>query len=96
MSLELWLAAGYALLMWGAALGLQRHARKSEGESWIARDGAAFVRAIALIPLAAGGAVLLGVLALERSALACAIVAPLALLLGREGWRGWASRSPHS
>lgn len=89
MSGKIWLAAGYALLMWLVALGLRAHAGKPS-ETWVGVETVAFARAISLVPLGVGDAVLVGAGVLEPSAGALAILLPLFVGITWTGWRGLA------
>jgi hypothetical protein len=86
VSAKVWLAVGYALLMWAVAWGLKRHAG-TPNQTWVGTETVAFARAIALVPLAVGDAVLVGAAVLEPSAVALVILLPLFVGLTRTGWR---------
>jgi len=86
VSAKVWLAAGYALLMWAVAWGLKAHAGKPN-PTWVGAETVAFARAIALVPLAVGDAVLMGAAVLEHTAVALVVLLPLFFGLTRSGWR---------
>lgn len=86
MSGPVLLAAGYALLMWLAAWGLRRHAGRSDG-TWLSTETVSFARAMALVPLAVGDAVLVGAAVFERTLVALLVLGPLFAGLTWAGWR---------
>lgn len=87
MTLQVSLAAGYALLMWVTAWLLRKRAGAPVG-NWVVREGAVFARVIALVPLAVAAVVLVGAAVWTHSTAARALLLTLLAAVAVSGWRG--------